>query len=242
MEATTENKKYKWQTEMVWHPVFNRHVEGKNLECINPDYIEVTNRNGCMYGAFYAYHKDHGWLFNQKMKFKDSGSVIEPKVRTRSKVENVVETLTQLIMIITDDCLEWADWHFVQKASLTKKEVSDIQFDCIELRNNYLKTNNVSHVSNESTQVVSIGKHTPEDKPVVKEVDGLQQIQLFEDTQVKTRRDPDADLFGYKAKDKTDRQRFKRKLAQLQSKLEGLSVLERTALIRGLNAKFTPPL
>lgn len=105
-----------------------------------------------------------------------------------------------------------------------------------------LKTNNVSHVSNESAQVVSIGKHTPEDKPVVKEVDGLQQIQLFEDTQVKTRRDPDADLFGYKAKDKTDRQRFKRKLAQLQSKLQGLSVLERTALIRGLNAKFTPPL
>lgn len=90
-------------------------------------------------------------------------------------------------------------------------------------------------IQNENT------KPSTEEKIVVKKVDGLDQIQIFELPEVKQPRNPDAELFGYIAKNKIDRQRFKRKATQLIEKLKELPALERNALLRALNSKFTPP-
>ncbi len=81
----------------------------------------------------------------------------------------------------------------------------------------------------------------PVEQVVVKEVDGLQQVVMFDVPEQKQKPNPDAELHGYIAKNKGDRQRFKRKATQLIDKLNALPPLERNALIRAVNSKFTPP-
>lgn len=79
----------------------------------------------------------------------------------------------------------------------------------------------------------------------IRQVDGLQQIELpleVETKQVQPTHNPDAHLFGYIATDKTDRQRFGRKMNALLDKLKELPAAERNALIKAVNAKFPPPL
>ena len=82
---------------------------------------------------------------------------------------------------------------------------------------------------------------TEETEPVKTElVDGHQQIVLFDVPATKPKQNPDAALFGYVAKNRTERQAFKRKLERTKNWLDELPADQRAAILKAI-AAYTPP-
>lgn len=82
---------------------------------------------------------------------------------------------------------------------------------------------------------------TEEPEPIKTElVDGHQQIVLFDVPATEKKADPNAALFGYVAKNRTERQAFKRKLQRTTDWLDGLPADQRAAILKAI-AAYTPP-
>ena len=87
-----------------------------------------------------------------------------------------------------------------------------------------------------------VAKAVSKEPLLTAQVDGLTQIVLPLDVEeVKAKRNPDDQLYGYQAKDKADRQRFKRKLERTRQWLQELPAAEARAIKKMVSETTTPP-
>ena len=235
--ATKEPNKYRW-------------VEGI---CANPATFIIYNADKVCLTVCIAYNKsEKAWFVDSHQKFIDSIQLRKLEVAL-GKVGGYANFEDALYSEV-QNLLEWTLWQ-VENKGLQQEIFERVITQCnkiLEARlenetavENFLnkeQSKSTPHTEEEMVEMEIPNSKPQPEKLITKKVDGLEQIQIFDLPEVKQPRNPDAELFGYIAKNKIDRQRFKRKATQLIEKLKELPALERNALIRALNSKFTPPL
>jgi hypothetical protein len=253
---------YQWEEEHLTNGIFCTNPSKIELFNETGNYYIVYYAYHKEFGYVWARHLGlQGYIEAQSAKVR-----IFQNGRTSNLKCNTVK---DIIRDATIDCTEWLDWYKVNR-DMPADDVERLAARCNEIRSLYgieaitaeeqeyksIRTEikefrekekaeaqptkqKSTRTSLQPANFTMMPKEEP--APIVKQVDGLQQVVMFDEPEVKSKKNPDTDLFGYVAKDKTDRQRFRRKRDQLIQKLKELPTAECFALIRALNANFTPP-